>query len=426
MDVMIKNVSAREILDSRGTPTVQAEVVLESGAVGVASVPSGASTGINEALELRDGDPGRYFSKGVLKAVSNVNNIIAPALVGLNACNQSAIDGIMIDLDGTENKSVLGANAILAVSLAVAKAAAASMGVPLYNYIGTPESNVMPIPMMNIINGGAHSDSPIAFQEFMIRPIGALTFREGLRIGAEVFHSLKGILRSRHLGTSVGDEGGFAPYLSGKEEALELILQAIEKAGYVPGEDVTLALDCAASEFYEFGQYDYSRFEFDKGPIFSSEQQVDYLAHLVQNYPIDSIEDGMAQDDWDGWRMLTERLGNDVQLVGDDLFVTNVKFIRKGIDEKCANAVLIKPNQIGTLSETLEAIALAQLNGYAAIVSHRSGETEDTTIADLAVATNSGQIKTGSLSRSERTAKYNRLLEIEEEIKDSSVYGLTF
>ena len=278
--------------------------------------------------------------------------------------------------------------------------------------------------MMNIMNGGAHSDSPIAFQEFMIRPIGALTFKEGLRIGAEVFHALKGVLRSRHLSTAVGDEGGFAPYLSSKEEALDLILQAIEKAGYVPGEDVTLALDCAASEFYEFGQYDYTRFEFDKGPVFSSEQQVDYLAHLVKIYPIDSIEDGMAQDDWNGWKLLTERLGNDIQLVGDDLFVTNVKFLKRGIEEKCANAVLIKPNQIGTLSETLETIALAQLNGYAAIISHRSGETVDTTIADLAVATNCGQIKTGSLCRSERTAKYNRLLKIEDELKDQCIYGL--
>jgi enolase len=426
MEMMIKNISAREILDSRGTPTVEAKVVLDGGAIGVASVPSGASTGINEALELRDGDPGRYFSKGVLKAVSNVNNIIAPALVGLNVFNQTAIDGIMIDIDGTDNKSVLGANAILAVSLAVAKAAAASMNVPLYNYLGSSSSNVLPIPMMNIMNGGAHSDSPIAFQEFMIRPIGALTFADGLRIGAEVFHSLKAVLRSRHLSAAVGDEGGFAPYLSSKEEAIELILQAIEKAGYVPGEDVSLALDCAASEFYEFGQYDYTRFEFEKGPVFTSEQQVDYLAHLVRNYPIDSIEDGMAQDDWNGWKMLTERLGDDVQLVGDDLFVTNVKFLKKGIEEKCANAVLIKPNQIGTLTETLEAISLAQLNGYSAVVSHRSGETEDTTIADLAVATNCGQIKTGSLSRSERTAKYNRLLEIEQEIKDFSTYGLAF
>ena len=307
MEMMIKNIHAREILDSRGTPTVETEVFLDSGVSAVAAVPSGASTGINEALELRDGDLHRYFGKGVLKAVSNVNNIIAPALVGLNVFNQTAIDGIMLDLDGTDNKSVLGANAILSVSLAVAKAAAASMHTPLYHYLGAPNSNVMPIPMMNIINGGAHSDSPIAFQEFMIRPIGALTFKEGLRIGAEVFHSLKNVLRSRHLSTAVGDEGGFAPYLSSKEEAFDLILQAIEKAGYVPGEDVTLALDCAASEFYEFGQYDYTRFEDDKGPVFSSEQQVDYLEHLVKNYPIDSIEDGMAQDDWNGWKLLTER-----------------------------------------------------------------------------------------------------------------------
>ena len=424
--MMIKDIRAREILDSRGTPTIETTVHLDSGAYAVASVPSGASTGKNEALELRDGDPDRYFGKGVLKAVANVNNIIAPALVGLNVFNQTSIDGIMIDLDGSDNKSVLGANAILSVSLAVAKAAAAAMNTPLYHYLGAPNSNVMPIPMMNIINGGAHSDVPIAFQEFMIRPIGALTFAEGLRIGAEVFHSLKEVLRSRHLSTAVGDEGGFAPYLSNREEALDLILQAIENAGYVPGEDVTLALDCAASEFYEFGQYDYTRYELDNGPVFTSEQQVDYLVHLVRNYPIDSIEDGMAQDDWSGWKLLTEKLGDEIQLVGDDLFVTNVKFLKKGIDEKCANAILIKPNQIGTLSETLETIALAQLNGYAAIISHRSGETIDTTIADLSVATNSGQIKTGSISRSERSAKYNRLLKIEHELKENCIYGLGF
>lgn len=422
--MLIKDIKAREILDSRGTPTVETEVILENGAKGVASVPSGASTGTNEALELRDGDTHRYFGKGVLKAVTNVNDLIAPALIGLNVFNQNAIDGIMIDLDGTQNKSVLGANATLSVSLAVAKAAAASMNVPLYHYLGAPNSNVLPIPMMNIINGGAHSDSPIAFQEFMIRPIGADTFAEGLRIGAEVFHSLKILLASKNLSTSVGDEGGFAPRLKSKEQALELIMRAIEKAGYVPGEDVTLALDCAASEYYSERLYDYSIFEGESARALTSEEQVEYLSKLVKMFPIDSIEDGMAENDWAGWKMLTSRLGDDVQLVGDDLFVTNVKFLKRGIKEGCANAVLIKPNQIGTLSETLETIALAQLNGYAAILSHRSGETEDTTIADLAVATNCGQIKTGSLSRSERTAKYNRLLKIEQELHGNSVYGL--
>jgi enolase len=420
----IKNIHAREILDSRGTPTVEAEVVLESGIIGVAAVPSGASTGSNEALELRDGDKNRYFGKGVLKAVANVNEIIAPALVGMNVFNQATIDEIMIELDGTDNKSRLGANATLAVSLAVAKAAAASMNTPLYNYLGASNSNVLPIPMMNIINGGAHSDSPIAFQEFMIRPIGANTFADGLRIGAEVFHSLKKLLASKGLNTAVGDEGGFAPLLKNKEEALDLIMTAIENAGYVPGEDVTLALDCAASEYYRDGKYDYTIFEGDNAKILTWDEQIDYLAELVKKYPIDSIEDGMAENDWEGWKMLTYRLGDDVQLVGDDLFVTNVKFLKKGIDEKCANAILIKPNQIGTLSETLEAIALAQQNGYSAIMSHRSGETEDTTIADLAVATNCGQIKTGSLSRSERTAKYNRLMKIEDELQGNSLYGL--
>ena len=421
---MIKSIHAREILDSRGTPTVEVEVTLDSGITGIASVPSGASTGINEALELRDGDPHRYFGKGVLKAVSNVNDIIAPALIGLNIFNQTAIDSLMIELDGTPNKSKLGANAILAVSLAVARAAANSMDVPLYHYLGAPNSNVLPIPMMNILNGGAHSDAPIAFQEFMIRPIGATTFAEGLRIGAEVFHSLKSVLHQHNLNTSVGDEGGFAPYVSSREKALDLIMTAIERAGYDPGHDVTLALDCAASEFYMDGKYDYTKFEGKDSMILTPEEQVNYLARLVRDYTIDSIEDGMAQDDWVGWMMLTKKIGDDVQLVGDDLFVTNVKYIQRGIDEKCANAVLIKPNQIGTLTETMEAIALAQLNGYRAIISHRSGETEDTTIADLAVATNAGQIKTGSLSRAERTAKYNRLLKIEEELKDNCIYGL--
>lgn len=421
--MIINNIHAREILDSRGTPTVEAEVVLDNGIRAVASVPSGASTGSNEALELRDGDNNRYFGKGVLKAVSHVNDIIAPALIGTNVLNQATVDEIMIELDGTDNKSNLGANATLAVSLAVAKAAAASKHIPLYHYLGDPESNVLPIPMMNIINGGSHSDSPIAFQEFMIRPIGALTFADGLRIGAEVFHSLKKLLSERGLNTSVGDEGGFAPRLRNKEEALDLIMTAIEKAGYVPGDDVTLALDCAASEFYNNGMYDYTVFEGENARILTRDEQIDYLESLVKRYPIDSIEDGMAENDWEGWKMLTRRIGDSVQLVGDDLFVTNVKFLKRGIDENCGNAILIKPNQIGTLSETLQAISLAQQNGYAAIISHRSGETEDTTIADLAVATNSGQIKTGSLSRSERTAKYNRLLKIEEELHGNSLYG---
>ena len=421
--MIINNIHAREILDSRGTPTVEAEVVLDNGIRAVASVPSGASTGSNEALELRDGDNNRYFGKGVLKAVSHVNDIIAPALIGTNVLNQATVDEIMIELDGTDNKSNLGANATLAVSLAVAKAAAASKHIPLYHYLGDPESNVLPIPMMNIINGGSHSDSPIAFQEFMIRPIGALTFADGLRIGAEVFHSLKKLLTERGLNTSVGDEGGFAPRLRNKEEALDLIMTAIEKAGYVPGDDVTLALDCAASEFYNNGMYDYTVFEGENALILTRDEQIDYLESLVKRYPIDSIEDGMAENDWEGWKMLTRRIGDSVQLVGDDLFVTNVKFLKRGIDENCGNAILIKPNQIGTLSETLQAISLAQQNGYAAIISHRSGETEDTTIADLAVATNSGQIKTGSLSRSERTAKYNRLLKIEEELQGNSLYG---
>jgi enolase len=421
--MIIINIHAREILDSRGTPTVEAEVFLDNGISAVAAVPSGASTGSNEALELRDGDKSRYFGKGVLKAVSHVNEIIAPALIGTSALNQATVDEIMIELDGTDNKSNLGANATLAVSLAVAKAAAASMHIPLYHYLGDPESNVLPIPMMNIINGGSHSDSPIAFQEFMIRPIGALTFADGLRIGAEVFHSLKKLLSERGLNTSVGDEGGFAPKLRNKEEALDLIMTAIEKAGYVPGDDVTLALDCAASEYYNNGMYDYTVFEGENARILTRDEQIDYLESLVKRYPIDSIEDGMAENDWEGWKMLTRRIGDSVQLVGDDLFVTNVKFLKRGIDENCGNAILIKPNQIGTLSETLQAISLAQQNGYAAIISHRSGETEDTTIADLAVATNSGQIKTGSLSRSERTAKYNRLLKIEEELQGNSIYG---
>lgn len=422
----IKYVHAREILDSRGTPTVAAEVILDNGAKGEAFVPSGASTGIHEAIELRDGDPTRYFGKGVLKAVSNVNEIIAPALVGRTVFEQMSIDSIMRNLDGTDNKSRLGSNAILSVSLAVAKAAAACMRTPLYHYLGAPNSNVLPIPMMNIMNGGSHSDSPVAFQEFMIRPVGADSFADGLRVGAEVFHSLKQILKEKKLSTSVGDEGGFAPHLSGPEHALELIVSAIENAGYSPGEDVTIALDCASSEFFHDGIYDYTLFEGSGALKLTRKEQISYLKNLVAAYPIDSIEDGMSEDDWDGWKMLTDELGNSCQLVGDDLFVTNVDYLSKGIREECANALLVKPNQIGTLTETLEAIAMARRHGYKAVISHRSGETEDTFIADLAVATNSGQIKTGSLSRSERIAKYNRLLKIEQELKGHSVYGLAF
>ena len=422
----IRKIKAREVLDSRGTPTVAAEVTLESGKKGYASVPSGASTGENEAIELRDGNPNRYFGKGVLKAVANINNRIAPALIGESVFRQVAIDRKMIELDGTGNKSRLGANAILAVSLAVADAAANYLGTPLYHYLGAPNSNVMPVPMMNIINGGSHSSSPIAFKEFMIRPVGAPSFSEGLRMGAEVFHTLKQVLKEKGYSTAVGDEGGFAPPLADIEEALELIITAIEKAGYIPGRDITIALDCASSEFYENGVYDYRIFEGEKGKQLDREEQVTYLRELVRNYPIDSIEDGMSENDWEGWEMLTKELGDKCQLVGDDLFVTNIDYLSEGIRKGCANAILIKLNQIGTLTETLEAIAMAQRHGYKAIVSHRSGETEDTFIADLAVATNSGQIKTGSLSRSERIAKYNRLLKIEEELGGHSVYGLNF
>lgn len=412
----IKNIIAREILDSRGMPTVSADVILENGVIGSASVPSGASTGVNEALELRDKDPLRYFGKGVQKAVYNVNNIIAPQLVGKSVYDQSAIDRIMIDLDGTDNKSRLGANAILAVSLAVARAASNALEIPLYRYLGGTNARILPVPMMNIINGGSHSDSPIAFQEFMIRPIGASTFKEALRIGAEVFQSLKSVLHEKGLSTAVGDEGGFAPVLSGTEEAIELIMAAIRKAGYEPGADVTIALDCASSEFYKDKKYDYKIFEGEKGRILDMDGQISYLKDLVQKYPIDSIEDGMSEEDWLGWELLTAELGDKCQLVGDDLFVTNIDYLTKGIERGAANAILIKLNQIGTLTETLDAISLAQRNGYKAIVSHRSGETEDTFIADLAVATNCGQIKSGSLSRSERIAKYNRLLKIEEEL----------
>ena len=419
----IAKVLGREILDSRGNPTVEVDVLLASGAFGRAAVPSGASTGENEAIELRDGDKKRYGGKGVLKAAENVNKVIAPALLGLNALNQREIDAKLLELDGTKPKSQLGAYAMLGVSLAVAKAAANLLDVPLYRYIGGTNAYVLPVPMMNIINGGSHSDAPIAFQEFMIRPVGAKSFREGLRTGAEVFHALKKVLHDRGLSTAVGDEGGFAPTLEGTEDALNSILAAIKAAGYEPGKDVTIALDCAASEFYANGIYDYTKFEGDKGARRSAAQQVEYLAELVDKYPIDSIEDGMDEGDWEGWKLLTDAIGSKCQLVGDDLFVTNVEFLQKGIESGCANSILIKVNQIGTLTETLDAIEMAHRNGYTSVTSHRSGETEDATIADIAVATNSGQIKTGSLSRSDRMAKYNQLLRIEEELGTLAVYG---
>jgi len=419
----IEKIVSREILDSRGNPTVEVDVILESGIIGRASVPSGASTGENEALELRDGDKSRYLGKGTLKAVDNINKIIAPALIGCSTLQQRAIDKKMLEMDGTPTKSKLGANAILGVSLAVAKAAANYLDIPLYRYIGGTNTFTLPVPMMNIINGGSHSDAPIAFQEFMIRPVGAPSFREGLRCGAEVFHALKKVLHDRGLSTAVGDEGGFAPTLNGTEDALESIIKAIEIAGYKAGVDVMIGLDCAASEFYKDGIYDYSKFEGPNGAKRTSAQQADYLAELAANYPIDSIEDGMSENDWEGWKMLTDKIGDKCQLVGDDLFVTNVEFLKKGIELGCANSILIKVNQIGSLSETLDAIEMAHRHGYTSVTSHRSGETEDATIADIAVATNSGQIKTGSLSRSDRMAKYNQLLRIEEELGDLAVYG---
>ena len=410
-------------MDSRGNPTVEVDVLLESGVMGRASVPSGASTGEHEALELRDQDKYRYGGKGVLKAVKNVNDVIAPALKGMSALDQMGIDNAMLALDGTPTKSNLGANAILGVSLAVAKAAANYLDIPLYRYIGGTNTYVMPVPMMNIINGGSHSDAPIAFQEFMIRPVGANSFHEGLRMGAEVFHALKKVLHNRGLSTAVGDEGGFAPALEGTEDALNSILKAIEAAGYKPGKDVMIGMDCASSEFYKDGVYDYTIFEGEKGVKRTSDEQIDYLEKLINTYPIDSIEDGMSENDWDGWKKLTERIGDRCQLVGDDLFVTNVEFLSKGIQEGCANSILIKVNQIGSLTETLNAIEMAHRHGYTTVTSHRSGETEDATIADIAVATNSGQIKTGSLSRSDRMAKYNQLLRIEEELGERAVYG---
>ena len=417
----IEKITGREILDSRGNPTVEVDILLESGVMGRASVPSGASTGENEALELRDGDKKRYGGKGVLKAVENINTIIAPALKGMSALDQIGIDHAMLALDGTKTKSKLGANAILGVSLAVAKAAANYLDIPLYRYIGGTNTYVMPVPMMNIINGGSHSDAPIAFQEFMIRPVGAASFKEGLRMGAEVFHALKKVLHDRGLSTAVGDEGGFAPNLEGTEDALNSIIAAIKAAGYEPGKDVMIGMDCASSEFYKDGIYDYTKFEGEKGVKRTSDEQVDYLEKLINEYPIDSIEDGMSENDWAGWKKLTDRIGNHCQLVGDDLFVTNVEFLSRGIKEGCGNSILIKVNQIGSLTETLNAIEMAHRHGYTTVTSHRSGETEDATIADIAVATNSGQIKTGSLSRSDRMAKYNQLLRIEEELGDRAV-----
>jgi enolase len=426
--MFIDKVVGREILDSRGNPTVEVEVTLECGAIGRAAVPSGASTGENEALELRDGDKGRYLGKGVLKAVANVNTVIAKEILGMDSSNQVAIDKKLLALDGTKTKSKLGANAMLGVSLAVAHAAANALDMPLYRYIGGTNAKTLPVPMMNIINGGSHSDAPIAFQEFMIRPIGATSFREGLRMGAEVFHHLKKVLHDRGLSTAVGDEGGFAPKLDGTEDALNSIIKAIKNAGYKPGRaseggDVSIALDCAASEFYKDGIYDYSKFEGPNGAKRNSADQVKFLAGLVANFPIDSIEDGMNEGDWNGWVALTEELGDKCQLVGDDLFVTNVEYLKKGIELGAANSILIKVNQIGTLTETLDAIEMAHRAGYTSVTSHRSGETEDATIADIAVATNAGQIKTGSLSRSDRMAKYNQLLRIEEELGTSAIYG---
>ena len=413
---LIIDVHARQILDSRGNPTIEVDVLTENGAFGRAAVPSGASTGIHEAVELRDNDKSKYMGKGVLKAVANVNDVIAKELQGVDVFDQGTIDQIMIDLDGTPNKGNLGANAILGVSLAAAKAAAEESRQPLYRYIGGVNANTLPIPMMNIVNGGSHSDAPIAFQEFMIMPVGATTFSEALRWGTEVFHNLKKILHDRGLTTTVGDEGGFAPTFDGTEDGVETILKAIEKAGYKPGVDICLAFDCASSEFYKDGKYDYTKFEGEKGAIRTSEEQADYLASLTEKYPIISIEDGMAEDDWEGWKMLTDKIGDKVQLVGDDLFVTNVIRLQRGIEEGIANSILVKVNQIGSLTETINAVTLAQTNSYTSVMSHRSGETEDSTIADLAVALNCGQIKTGSLSRSDRIAKYNQLLRIEEEL----------
>ncbi|WP_088815095.1 surface-displayed alpha-enolase [Staphylococcus argenteus] len=421
---IITDVYAREVLDSRGNPTVEVEVLTESGAFGRALVPSGASTGEHEAVELRDGDKSRYLGKGVTKAVENVNEIIAPEIIEgeFSVLDQVSIDKMMIALDGTPNKGKLGANAILGVSIAVARAAADLLGQPLYKYLGGFNGKQLPVPMMNIVNGGSHSDAPIAFQEFMILPVGAKTFKESLRWGTEIFHNLKSILSKRGLETAVGDEGGFAPKFEGTEDAVETIIQAIEAAGYKPGEEVFLGFDCASSEFYENGVYYYSKFEGEHGAKRTAAEQVDYLEQLVDKYPIITIEDGMDENDWDGWKQLTERIGDRVQLVGDDLFVTNTEILAKGIENGIGNSILIKVNQIGTLTETFDAIEMAQKAGYTAVVSHRSGETEDTTIADIAVATNAGQIKTGSLSRTDRIAKYNQLLRIEDELFETAKY----
>ena len=418
----ITDVYAREVLDSRGNPTIEVEVYTESGAFGRGMVPSGASTGEYEAVELRDGDKSRYLGKGVSKAVDNVNNVIADALLGYDVLEQNAIDKLMIELDGTPNKGKLGANAILGVSIAVARAAADYLNVPLYKYLGGFNTKVLPTPMMNIVNGGSHSDAPIAFQEFMILPVGAPSFKEALRWGAEIFHELKSILHKRGLVTAVGDEGGFAPNFEGTEDGVETILEAIKNVGLEPGKDVFLGFDCAASEFYEDGVYDYTKFEGDKGAKRTSAEQVDYLEELVNKYPIITIEDGMDENDWDGWKLLTDRLGSKVQLVGDDLFVTNTAKLSEGIEKGIGNSILIKVNQIGTLTETFDAIEMAQKAGYTAVVSHRSGETEDSTISDIAVATNAGQIKTGSLSLTDRIAKYNQLLRIEDELGEVARY----
>ena len=418
---IISHIHARQILDSRGNPTVEVDVVTENGILGRAAVPSGASTGEYEAVELRDGG-NLYLGKGVLKAIENVNDVIAPALVGYSIFEQNLIDQLMIDMDGTENKSKLGANAILGVSLAVAKAAAEELGLPLFRYIGGVNANTLPVPMMNIVNGGSHSDAPIAFQEFMIMPIQAASFSDALRKGTEIFHALKSILHDRGLSTAVGDEGGFAPTFDGTEDALDTVLLAIEKAGYKAGEEIMIALDCASSEFYENGKYDYTKFEGEKGAIRSSAEQAAYLAELSEKYPIISIEDGMDENDWEGWKILTDKIGDRVQIVGDDLLVTNVKKLTQAIETDTANSILVKFNQIGTLTETIKAVQMAQNARYTAVMSHRSGETEDATIADLAVALNTGQIKTGSASRSDRMAKYNQLLRIEEILGETAIF----
>ncbi len=418
---IIINIHARQIFDSRGNPTVEVDVYTENGILGRAAVPSGASTGEHEAVELRDGGKA-YMGKGVLKAVKNVNQIIAQELLGTSVFEQNAIDKLMIDLDGTANKSVLGANAILGVSLAVAKAAANELGLPLYRYVGGVSANTLPVPMMNIINGGSHSDAPIAFQEFMIMPVKAANFTQAMQMGSEIFHQLKKVLHDRNLSTAVGDEGGFAPTLDGTEDALDTIALAVKNAGYTIGDQIMIALDCAAAEFYVDGKYDYTKFEGAKGKVRTSVEQADYLAELAANYPIISIEDGMDENDWEGWKYLTEKIGDKVQLVGDDLFVTNVTRLSRGIENGIANSILIKVNQIGTLTETIAAVHMAHNAGYTSVMSHRSGETEDNTIADLAVALNCGQIKTGSASRSDRMAKYNQLLRIEEALGDIAYY----